>query len=84
MVAEVIGSVVERELLDKLFNGKARLADPLERHMSDPLPLVGAGEPVDAAVAALHHADAAIVLDDGKPSGIVTRQDLLAFLAAQP
>jgi cystathionine beta-synthase len=81
MAAEVIGSVVERDLLDALFDGRARLADPLERHMSRPLPMVGAGEPVSAAVSALHDADAAVVLDDGKPRGIVTRQDLLGFLA---
>jgi cystathionine beta-synthase len=83
MAAEVIGSVVERDLLDALFDGRARLADPLERHMSAPLPMIGAGEPVAAAVAALHHADAAVVLDDGKPRGVVTRQDLLGFLAGR-
>ena len=35
-----------------------------------------------AAIDALRDADAAVVLDDGKPAGIVTRQDLLGFLAA--
>src|SRR5881227_1986876 len=83
MAAEVIGSVVERHLLDALFAGRARLADPLERHMSAPLPMIGAGEPVAAAVAALHDADAAVVLDDGKPRGVVTRQDFLGFLAGR-
>ena len=83
MAAEVVGSVVERELLDALFTGRANLADPLERHMSPPLPMIGAGEPVGAAVAALEKADAAVVVVDGKPAGIVTRQDLLGFLAAR-
>jgi cystathionine beta-synthase len=82
MAAEVMGSVVERDLLDRLFAGQARLADRLERHMSDPLPMIGAGEPVDAAMAALHDADAALVLDDGKPVGVITRQDVLGFLSA--
>lgn len=83
MAAEVVGSVVERDLLDALFTGRAALADPLERHMSPPLPVVGVGEPVAAAMTALEKADAAVVLDDGKPSGVVTRQDLLAFLATR-
>ena len=80
MAAEIVGSVVERDLLDALFNGRAALADRLDGHMSPPLPMIGAGEPVSAAVAALEKADAAVVLEDGKPAGILTRQDLLAFL----
>jgi cystathionine beta-synthase len=83
MAAEVMGSVVERDLLDALFDGRARLADSLESHMSPALPLIGSGEPVEAAVAALHDADAAVVLDDGKPVGIITRQDLLGYLASR-
>jgi len=81
MAAEVVGSVVERRLLDALFAGRAKLADPLERHMSEPLPMVGAGEGVEAAMKALEDADAAVVLEDGRPSGVITRQDLLGFLA---
>ncbi|MDX3237990.1 cystathionine beta-synthase [Streptomyces sp. ME03-5709C] len=83
MAAEVIGSVVERELLDALFTERATLDDPLERHMSAPLPQVGSGEPVADLMAVLGSADAAIVLVEGKPTGVVSRQDLLAFLAAQ-
>ena len=79
--AEVVGSVVERDLLDALFAGRAHLSDPVEKHMSPGLPMIGSGEPVSAAIAALESADAAIVVDDGLPSGVVTRQDLLGYLA---
>ncbi|HEX3811410.1 MAG TPA: cystathionine beta-synthase [Mycobacteriales bacterium] len=82
MAAEVVGAVSERDLLDALFTGKAALADPVERHMGPPLPMVGAGEPVSAAMLALERADAAVVLDDGRPRGVVTRQDVLGFLAS--
>ncbi|MBW1602766.1 cystathionine beta-synthase [Streptomyces sp. JJ66] len=81
MAAEVVGSVVERELLNALFTQAAVLGDPLEKHMSAPLPQVGSGEPVGDLMAVLEGADAAIVLVDGKPTGVVSRQDLLAFLA---
>ena len=81
MAAEVVGSVVERDLLAALFAGKATPEDPLEAHMSPPLPMIGAGEPLGAAMGALEKADAAVVLDDGKPQGVITRQDVLAFLA---
>ncbi|PWI06158.1 cystathionine beta-synthase [Streptomyces sp. NWU339] len=81
MAAEVVGSVVERELLDALFSKHASLEDPLEKHMSAPLPQVGSGEPVADLMAVLGKADAAIVLVEGKPTGVVGRQDLLSFLA---
>jgi cystathionine beta-synthase len=82
MTAEVVGSVVERDLLDALFSGRASLADAVERHMSEPLPMIGAGEPVSAAMSALEKAGAAVVLYRGKPRGVITRQDLLHFLAS--
>ncbi|MCC3770985.1 cystathionine beta-synthase [Streptomyces sp. UNOC14_S4] len=81
MAAEVVGSVVERELLDALFTKRASLSDPLEQHMCAPLPQVGSGEPISDLMTALGSADAAIVLVEGKPKGVVSRQDLLAFLA---
>jgi cystathionine beta-synthase len=78
---EVVGSVSERALLDALFAGTAALSDALERHMSPPLPIIGSGEPVTAAVAALGSADALLVHVDGKPAGVITRQDVLGYLA---
>ena len=83
MAAEVVGAVNERDLLEALFTGKAELADRLDRHMSAPLPTIGAGEQVSSAMKALTTADGALVLEDGKPAGVVTRQDLLAFLAGK-
>jgi cystathionine beta-synthase len=79
---EVVGSVSEKALLDALFAGTASLADALERHMSAPLPIIGSGEPVAAAVAALGESDALLVHVDGKPAGVITRQDLLGHLAS--
>ncbi len=77
---EVVGSVSERTLLDKLFAGEASLADALEPHMGPPLPIIGSGEPVSQAVQALERADALLVHVDGKPAGVLTRQDLLGHL----
>jgi cystathionine beta-synthase len=81
MAAEVLGSVVERDLLDAVFADRAALDQPLSAHMSAALPAIGTGEPVTAAMTALERAGAALVLDDGKPVGVLTRQDLLGFLA---
>ncbi|MGY1787227.1 cystathionine beta-synthase [Geodermatophilus sp. SYSU D00698] len=78
---EVVGSVDEKVLLDALFAGRASLSDRVERHMSAPLPIIGSGEPVSAAVAEFGEADALVVHVDGKPAGVVTRQDVLGHLA---
>lgn len=80
MAAEVVGSVSERELLALLYGGKARLADAVEAHMAEPLQVIGIGEPASAAADLLQELDAVLVQDDGKPVGVLTRQDLLAFL----
>jgi cystathionine beta-synthase len=81
VAAEVAGSVSERALLDALYSGTARLVDPVEAHMDPPLPTIGSSEPVSEAVAMLHDADALLVQEDGKPIGVVTRQDLLSYIA---
>ncbi|MDR7252464.1 cystathionine beta-synthase [Nocardioides sp. BE266] len=82
VAAEVAGSVSERTLLDALFTGHAKLTDQVEDHMSAALPTIGSTEPATDAVTLLEKADAVLVHEDGKPIGVLTRQDLLAFVAA--
>ena len=81
MAGEVAGSVSERELLSAVFEGRAKLADAVALHMSPALPLIGAGESVDTAAEALRDADAVMVVEGGKPIGVITRHDLLGFLS---
>ena len=82
VAAEVAGSVSERTLLDALFAGTAKLTDRVDEHMSPSLPTIGSSEAAADAVKLLEKADAVLVHEDGKPIGVLTRQDLLAFLAA--
>ncbi|MBD3923105.1 cystathionine beta-synthase [Nocardioides cavernae] len=82
VAAEVAGSVSERTLLDALFAGHAKLTDQVEDHMSEALPTIGSTEAAADAVSLLEHADAVLVQEDGKPIGVLTRQDLLTFVAA--
>ncbi|MER5605735.1 cystathionine beta-synthase [Micromonospora tulbaghiae] len=83
VTGEVAGSIAEKDLLDALFTGQAHLHDTIERHMGEPLPMIGGGQPVSEAVGLLEKSDAALVLVDGKPKGVLTRQDLLAHLGAR-
>ncbi|WP_274536495.1 cystathionine beta-synthase [Pseudofrankia sp. BMG5.36] len=82
--AEVAGAVLERELLAAVFADRAAVDAPVSAHMSAPLPTIGAGEPLSTLVEALggDH-PAVLVLDNGNPVGILTRADLLSFLAAR-
>jgi cystathionine beta-synthase len=78
MAAEVVGSVSERGLLGALFGRHAGPADAVDSVMEPPLPMLGATEPVTDAVEVLVDQDALLVLDDGRPVGVLTRQDLLS------
>jgi cystathionine beta-synthase len=81
MAGEVAGSVSERELLSAVFEGRANLADAVSQHMSPALPLIGAGELVSTAAKTLRECDAVMVVEEGKPVGVLTRHDLLGFLS---
>src|SRR5689334_17535932 len=82
VAAEVAGSVSERTILDALFTGAAKMTDRVEDHMSEALPTIGSTEAAADAVSLLEKADAVLVHEDGKPIGVLTRQDLLTFVAA--
>lgn len=82
VMGEVVGSIDEKALVDAVFSGRAELTEALEKHVGKPLPLIGIHEPVEAARQALSTSDALLVVDDGKPAGVITRHDLLTFLGA--
>lgn len=81
VMGEVMGAVSERGLVDLVFQGKAKPTDPIADHLEPVLPLIGANESVSAAQSALERSDALLVTDGGKPLGVITRGDLLSFLA---
>lgn len=81
MAGEVAGSVSERELLSAVFEGRAKLVDAVGDHMSAPLPLIGSGELLSTAAKTLRDYDALMVVEDGKPIGVLTRHDLLGSLS---
>jgi cystathionine beta-synthase len=82
--AEVMGSVSETQLLDLAFNDPSSIDRLVGDVAGPPLPTVGSGEEVDVAVEGLERAPAVLVLDSGHPVGILTRSDLLEFLAQRP
>ena len=81
VLAEVVGGVTERELMDAAFADSSMLDRLVSEVMGSPLPTIGAGEQVQVAVGRLEAAPALLVLDRGHPVGVITRSDVLAILA---
>jgi cystathionine beta-synthase len=79
-LAEVVGSVTDRLLLERSLHHPEIFDQPVESVMAAPLPTVGQGETVDQVADRLQESPAVLVLDGGHPVGIVTRSDLLSFL----
>ena len=77
VIGEVVGSVTEGALLSAVFEGRALLTDAVAQHMEPTLPLIGSNEDISVCVKQLRESDAVMVIEDGKPLGVLTRHDLL-------
>jgi cystathionine beta-synthase len=80
---EVTGTVRELELMHLAFADHDILDRPVGDIMGPPMPMTGIGEPVARVVECLEAGPSVLVLDGGHPVGVLTRADVLAFLAAR-
>jgi cystathionine beta-synthase len=80
---EVTGAVHELELMDRVYRDPGVVDRPVHDIMSPAMPIVGIGEPVNRVVECLEQRPAVLVLDGGHPIGVLTRSDLLEFLATR-
>ena len=80
-VSAYVGSVRERTLLDRLFRDPDSLQADVAEVMGPPLPMVEFDDPLEVAFAELQHGPAVIVAKRGEALGVLTRSDLLEFLA---
>ncbi|MBI4363954.1 MAG: cystathionine beta-synthase [Candidatus Latescibacteria bacterium] len=78
----VVGSVSEGVLLQKVLDGSARGDTRIEYLLEKPLPVVPLDEHLPRAMKVLAGSNAAVAVDiHGKPEGILTRFDLIEYIA---
>jgi cystathionine beta-synthase len=83
-LADVIGSLQDRDLLDRVFKNPDALHEDVAAAMQPPLAAVDAAQSLDEVFATLTgRTNAVVVAEQGKPVGVLTRSDLLEFLAHQ-
>jgi cystathionine beta-synthase len=81
-LAEVLGSINERSLLDRVFRDREAVGRDVIEVMDPPLPAVDVSAGVEEMFADLSRgAEAVIVTENSQAVGVLTRADLLEFLA---
>ncbi len=81
-LADVIGSLQDRALLERVFINPDVLHEDVASAMQPPLGAIDATATLDEVFATLTGGtNAVVVARDGKPVGVLTRSDLLEFLA---
>jgi cystathionine beta-synthase len=78
----VVGSVSEKSLLDRTYRDPSTVERTVGEVMDKPLPTIEAPASLDSAFELLSHgAPAVVVVDAGRAAGVVTKLDLLEYLA---
>jgi cystathionine beta-synthase len=81
----VIGSLQDRDLLDRVFKNPDALHEDVAAAMQPPLTAVDATQTLDEVFSTLSgRTNAVVVAQSGRPIGVLTRSDLLEFLAHRP
>jgi cystathionine beta-synthase len=81
-LADIIGSLQERGLLDRIFRNPDALNEDVATAMQPPLRVVDVGDSVDEVFSDLSGGSPAVVVAaSGRPAGMLTRADLLEYLA---
>ena len=81
-LADVIGSLQDRALLERVFTNPDIVHEDVANAMQPPLGAIEVSATLDEVFATLTGGtNAVVVARDGKPIGVLTRSDLLEFLA---
>jgi len=80
--SELVGTVYDSDLLKTVLQDPSALDRPVEKLMTEPLPVVQADAPVDDVTRLLASRNSAVLVrENGAVTGILTRFDMLQFIA---
>jgi cystathionine beta-synthase len=80
-----VGSITEKGLLDRAFRDPSIVDRTVGEVMDRPLPHVDVGTSLDGAFALLSGGSSAVIATQGeRPVGVVTKLDILEYLAHRP
>ena len=79
----VVGIVDESDLLMHLHADPARLTDPVATAMSSQLETIAPNAPITDLLPVFQRGHVAIVADQGRLVGLITRVDLISYLRKQ-
>jgi cystathionine beta-synthase len=83
-LADVVGSLQDRDLLDRVFKNPDALHEDVANAMQPPLATIDVGDSLDEVFPTLTgRTNAVVVAREGRPVGVITRSDLLDYLAHQ-
>ncbi|MEO5618099.1 MAG: cystathionine beta-synthase [Candidatus Eisenbacteria bacterium] len=81
---ELVGTVYDNDLLKRVLENSGVLDQKVEVLMGDPLPVVAAGEPLTNVTRMLAGRNPAVLVrENGAYTGILTRFDMLQFIAGR-
>jgi cystathionine beta-synthase len=80
-VGQYVGSIRENALLERIFRDPDALQADVAEVMEGPIAMVEFDAPIEVAFESLQHGPAVLVVKAGQVLGILTRADLLEFLA---
>jgi cystathionine beta-synthase len=81
----IVGSVSEKGLLDRAYRNPAVVERTVGEVMDRPLPILDVSASLDEAFRLLSDGAAGLLaVSDGRPAGVVTKLDLLEYLAHHP
>jgi cystathionine beta-synthase len=80
-LVSVAAAVEEATLMSAALEDSSALENPVSGMMHDPLTRVSAADSVDDAIKLLANRNAVVVDEGGKPRGILTRYDLIEYVA---